>query len=405
MNSIRSSAVNSARLLRTEALTTPTISSSNIARGARDDVDVAVRDRVVGARADGDAGVRGHGCGSGCRRSGVRRGVGRPSASGARRSLSATTAAPGRQHRRQGRRQLGSEAPRQPVGRVEEHQIVLTRRGRCAAEEAAGVGAAHLGLDPERLEVGPHGPDRGRRAVHERRRGGAARERLDARARPSRRTGRARARPRPAGRARRTAPRARGRRSGGWLSPGGAWRRRPPQWPAITRIDRDTAAFRPPSSSPDRSTASAASWPRAARPATPSWCTAATARRSTRSPTSRRRRSALSPTSPRSPRCGGSPPQAPAVDVLVNNAGVIVPERRLSADGIELTFAVTTSRACPDAELQPPRRSTSPRSASGRPTSRPDAGERLQGLPRLRPRAARPDHVHVELADGAPTWW
>jgi NAD(P)-dependent dehydrogenase (short-subunit alcohol dehydrogenase family) len=32
--------------------------------------------------------------------------------------------------------------------------------------------------------------------------------------------------------------------------------------------------------------------------------------------------------------------EAPAVDVLVNNAGVIVPERRLSADGIELTFAV-----------------------------------------------------------------
>ena len=32
--------------------------------------------------------------------------------------------------------------------------------------------------------------------------------------------------------------------------------------------------------------------------------------------------------------------EAPALDVLVNNAGVIVPERRLSADGHELTFQV-----------------------------------------------------------------
>ena len=43
-------------------------------RRARDDVEVAVGDRVVGAGTDGDAGIRCHGggCGSGCRRSGAR---------------------------------------------------------------------------------------------------------------------------------------------------------------------------------------------------------------------------------------------------------------------------------------------------------------------------------------------
>ena len=47
---------------------------------------------------------------------------------------------------------------------------------------------------------------------------------------------------------------------------------------------------------------------------------------------------------------------ATAVDVLVNNAGVIVPERRLSADGIELTFAVNhLAGFVLTLALQPPR--------------------------------------------------
>ena len=44
--------------------------------GACDDVDVPVGDRVVGPGTDGDmwaGGIRRHGCGSGCLRSGVRR--------------------------------------------------------------------------------------------------------------------------------------------------------------------------------------------------------------------------------------------------------------------------------------------------------------------------------------------
>ena len=139
--------------------------------------------------------------------------IGRPSSSGARRSLSATTAAPGASTAGSAAVQLASQTPRQPVGRVEEDEIVLTRGGGCGAEEPAGVGAPDLGLGADRLQVGPHGADRGRRAVHERRLGGAARERLDPeRAGAGEEVEHARAVD-ARGRARRTAPRARGPRS------------------------------------------------------------------------------------------------------------------------------------------------------------------------------------------------
>src|SRR3954468_8637003 len=61
----------------------------------------------------------------------------------------------GRENGRQRGRQLSPEAPRQPVRRVEEDEIVLTSLPRCAAEESPGVRAAHLGLRAEGLQIGP----------------------------------------------------------------------------------------------------------------------------------------------------------------------------------------------------------------------------------------------------------
>ena len=63
MKPIRSSALNSDLLLRTEALTTATITSSNIPEAREMMSTWPLRHRVVGAGADGDAGIRGHRCG------------------------------------------------------------------------------------------------------------------------------------------------------------------------------------------------------------------------------------------------------------------------------------------------------------------------------------------------------
>src|SRR5690242_19517701 len=68
----------------------------------------------------------------------------------------------GRENGRQRGRQLTPEALRQPVRRVEEDEIVLTSLPRCAAEEPPGLGAAHVGLRSQRLQIGPDGADRGR---------------------------------------------------------------------------------------------------------------------------------------------------------------------------------------------------------------------------------------------------
>ena len=58
------------------------------------------------------------------------------------------------------------------------------------------------------------------------------------------------------------------------------------------------------------------------------------------------------------------------VDVLVNNAGVIVPERRVSADGYELAFQVNhLAGSCWRSSRRRRASSTSARSASGPSTS------------------------------------
>ena len=61
---------------------------------------------------------------------------------------------------------------------------------------------------------------------------------------------------------------------------------------------------------------------------------------------------------------------ARGADVLVNNAGVIVPERRVSADGYELAFQVNhLAGSCWRSSRRRRASSTSARSASGPSTS------------------------------------
>ena len=199
--------------------------------GARDDVEVAVRDRVVGPGADGDAVIGAMDADEGVA---VAAFVFEGQVERQRRPAIALGdhERAGRQHRWQRLRQLAPEALRQAVWRVEEDEIVLTSLPRCRAEEPQSVAAAHLA---PRLRA-PRGwpsrppprPPRSPRTSPPRRRARAPR----ARAHPSLRTGRAPARPARDRPGSRTAPRARGPRSAGWRAPFGAVRRRPPQRPA-----------------------------------------------------------------------------------------------------------------------------------------------------------------------------
>src|SRR5919108_870471 len=178
MNSIRSSAENSELVLRTEAATTATISSSNIA-AAR--VITSRWPLVTGSYVPGQTAMRGSGAMD------ADQGVAIAAFVQERQVQLERAAAvalgdhrrAGRQHGRQRGRQLAPEASGQPIWRVEEDEIVLTRRRRCGAEEPPDVRAPHLRGRAERREVGAHGADRARRAVHERRLRGAARQRLD----------------------------------------------------------------------------------------------------------------------------------------------------------------------------------------------------------------------------------
>ena len=155
------------------------------------------------------------GCGSACRRSGVR---GRPAGR-------APAARGGRSRRRCGRpapaaRAAAPRAPRPSAGSL---RYGGSRRTRSYASprSRASRSARRTGIrrtlrlrlaEPQGLEVGP---DRGRRtgvALDQHGPRGAARERLDGQRARARRRGRARPR-RPAARASRTAPRGRGRTS------------------------------------------------------------------------------------------------------------------------------------------------------------------------------------------------
>src|SRR5918999_4032251 len=151
MNWIRSSALNSVPLLRTDALTTATISSSNIA-AAR--VITSMWPCVTGSYEPGQTAMRGSGGMDADQRVAVAAFVferqpevqrGATIAFGDHRRARS-------QDCRQRCRQLAPEVPRQPVGRVEEHEIVLTRGRGCAAEEAASVGAADLRVGPDRFK-------------------------------------------------------------------------------------------------------------------------------------------------------------------------------------------------------------------------------------------------------------
>ena len=148
--------------LRTEALTTATISSSKMHAARRDDVEVAVGDRVVGAGADGDAVlVRCHGCGSGCRRSGVRRWWAGSSSSGRPAVALGHDHAPpgastGGSSLRQRRPRAARRAGRAGRGRPDR---IGAPRARASAEEAQRVRAdARSRVGAERLEVGARAP-------------------------------------------------------------------------------------------------------------------------------------------------------------------------------------------------------------------------------------------------------
>ena len=194
-----------------------------------------LRDRVVGTGTDGDARVRGHRCGSVCRRSGVRRGgagraraapVGRsrprpppraparrggPPTAGARGAPPAGTGGRGRQDRI-GRRcpmrrrgSAGRRSRRTSAAASSASRLALTARIAAAASSTNVTlsRAARERLEAERAGAGeqvehPRAVDRGRPGS-------------------------------------RTAPRAPGPRSGRVASPGGALRLRPPYVPAITR--------------------------------------------------------------------------------------------------------------------------------------------------------------------------
>ena len=190
------------------------------------------------------------GCGSGCRRSGARGRAADRAASGARRSLSVTTRAPGAST-------AGRAPPRAPVPAPARRRYGGSRKTRSyaspradASRSAARAGARTTrGLvvaEPERLQIGADRPrPRARRARRAWRCAAPARERLDAQRARARRTGRARARRR-AARASRTAPRARGRRSAACRGPRGARSRRPPKRPATTLTPPDRrSASRP----------------------------------------------------------------------------------------------------------------------------------------------------------------
>src|SRR3954454_20303019 len=179
MKRTRCSPVNTGCVLRTEAFTTATISSSNMA-AAR--LITSTWPFVTGSYEPGHTAMRLSGTMDADDGVAVAALVGRgqvevehgPAIALGDRQTS------GSQHGGQWLRQLAPEALRQPVGRIEEDEIVVAACPGCATQEHARVGPADIRLPAERLEVGPDGVHGGRRGAHERRLGGAARQRLDA---------------------------------------------------------------------------------------------------------------------------------------------------------------------------------------------------------------------------------
>ena len=97
------------------------------------------------------------------------------------------------------------------------------------------------------------------------------------------------------------------------------------------------------------------------------------------------------------------------LDVLINNAGVVIQERRLSRDGHELTFAINyLSHFLLTLELLPLIES-----GGGRVVNVASIGQRAidfddvmlerdyDPIARLQPEQARPDHVHVRARRAA----
>ena len=89
-------------------------------------------------------------------------------------------------------------------------------------------------------------------------------------------------------------------------------------------------------------------------------------------------------------------------DALINNAGLIVPERRESADGYELGFAVNyLSHFVLTLELLLPRIVNVASVGQQARLRRPDARAGLRRLPFLRAVEARAGHVHVRAGGAA----
>ena len=217
MNADALSASNRVFCLRTGWFTTATITLSNTARARADDVEVAERDRVVGARADAlsRCSSAGHGGSrSGCRRRCARRSSGRASRSGSRLSDSVTVRASSARTGGSSSASRPREAGRGTIWRVAEHEVEGARPRRRASQASASRRCT-LGLDAR----APRGCARIAAtaravAVDEHRLGRAARQRLDAeRARAGEQVEHARALD--GRRGSRTAPRGRGRLSAG----------------------------------------------------------------------------------------------------------------------------------------------------------------------------------------------
>src|SRR5918998_840610 len=179
MNPQRSSALNSVLVLRTEALTTATTSSSNIG-AAR--LMMSTCPFVTGSYEPGQTAMRLSGAMDANQGVAVAAFVVQGKIDLQRRPAIALHDHRSLRchHGRERPRQVAPQGGGQPVWRIEEDDIVLTRAARCSAEVPAHLGADHLGLGSERLEVGRDGADGGRRVVHEGGMPGAARQCLDA---------------------------------------------------------------------------------------------------------------------------------------------------------------------------------------------------------------------------------
>ena len=245
MNAWRSSAVNSVFSLRTGLLTTPTTTRSKTLGAAGDDVDVAVGDRVVAARADDGAVAlalisrpprrrrrrrRRSGAGAGARSESMR--------SGRRAPLSTIARPPLGEEARQMGVEVLPHAVGESIGGVDEDEVeawpLRVLAGPASQRATSARTSSTRSPRPRRSTL----PSAGAGVAVDQ--GGARRRRARAprsRGRRCRSRGRGRGAPSTRRRARRRSPRGRGRRSAAPSSPAA----RPGAGPSALRRSRASA--------------------------------------------------------------------------------------------------------------------------------------------------------------------